>query len=215
MEMDKLNDIEEKLNAAYVELKKAIDLSGNDYNGEFIGNAVIKKDGDDGYGIYFDGNKSYVDLGTLPSTIEWEKGFTIEFEIKCLEHRNWSRVFDFGNGYPNDDLVFYLSSTVGGYGFDIFKGTTLIENNFTTGLSLNVKTKIKIIYKSSEKQVELYKDDNLVQTVSVSDTINNIDRKHCYLGKSNVEYDPYFNGYIYSFKLSDSTGKPIIWYNFN
>ena len=201
----------------------AIDLSGNGYNGTFQNGAVAIPDEEGNIGIYFDGIDNYVDIVDLPETIDWAGGFTIEFEAKWLAFNTWSRIFEFANGINADNIFvsnYSLTSNlalVPVYNSQQYRlwGGTLVKN---------IREKIKLITKKIDNgyQLEAYINDNMIEMSNgivtnffEINSISNIRRINNYLGKSNWSVDGYFNGYIYNFKITDSTGKPIIWYDFS
>ena len=194
----------------------AVDLSGNGYNGTFENGAVAIPDEEGNIGVYFDGIDDYVDIVDLPDTIDWESGFNVEFEAKWLAFNKYSRIFEASNG-PNSNNI-YIANT--NYSSNLVlsvygkgKGHVISSGQ----LLLNEKNVVKMTYTKTETGYNLNTNINGVDQPVITHTplLTNITRTSNYMGKSNWSIDGYFNGYIYNLKITDSTGKPIIWYDFS
>ena len=193
------------------------DLSINNYDGTFI-NGTIVKDDEGKKGIYFDGEDDYVDIVDLPNTIDWNGGFTIEFEAKWLKFNTWSRIFDFGNGQAQDNIFVTNFGSTNSLNFDSrYINTT--RGNSTANNIIEVDKiasfKIENIKNLGSYTHNIYKNNELVftKTYEVEDYLRNIDRTENFLGKSNWTADKYFNGYIYNLKILDKNKNLILWYN--
>ena len=193
------------------------DLSPNNYDGTFVNGAIVKDD-EDKKGIYFDGEDDYIDIVDLPSTIDWNSGFTIEFEAKWLSLNSWSRIFDFGNGQSKDNIFVANSGVSNSLNFDSRYGTTS-RGNSTTNATITLNEiayfKIENIKNEGSYTHNIYKNNELIftKTYNVTDYLNNINRTENFLGKSNWAADKYFNGYIYYLKILDKNNNLILWYN--
>ncbi len=195
------------------------DLSGNKYNGTFMDGAKVQEDEEGNLGIYFDGVNDYVDVADLPESIDWANGFTIEFEAKWQKLNSFSRIFDFGNGAPLDNILVANQATSNTLrSATKYDEESADDTNLNETITLNAKSIYKIQYlkQSNTIFVNMFKDNIL----DVEKTINNLNyvkntlRTSNYLGKSNWDTDAYFNGYIYSLKFTDSKGKVFLWYDF-
>ena len=199
------------------------DLSGNNYNGTFIGNVEVKKD-EDLMGIYFDGVDDYIQVAELPETIDWINGFTIEIEFKALALDQWRRVYDFGNGRASDNILLVIGDHCGYVSSDTCMATGIYNGDINSSIYLNleeknqkVKTKIEYNKLKDKYLVRVYKNGNLMDNklYEVTELTQNVTRTTNYLGKSNWPSEKYlFNGYIYSLKITDSNNKVILWYDF-
>ncbi len=185
--------------------KYLYDLSPNNYDGTF--NGAIVKDDNGKKGIFFDGTDDYIDIVDLPSTIDWNGGFTIEFEAKWLSLNSWSRIFDFGNGQANDNIFVANYGTNNSLNFDSRYGDTS-RGNSTANAAITLK-------ETAYFKINIYKNNELIftKTYNVTDYLNNINRTENFLGKSNWTADKYFNGYIYYLKILDKNNNLILWYN--
>ncbi len=193
------------------------DLSTHNYDGIFMNGAIVKDDNGK-KGIYFDGGEAFVDIADLPATIDWNGGFTIEFEAKWLSFNRWTRIFDFGNGVEQDNIFAANAGSTNNLNFDsryidTSRGSSTAEN----AIDLNeiVNFKIEIIKNEGSYTNNIYKNNELILTkiYEVEDFLRNINRTENYLGKSNWSLDSYFNGYIYSFKILDKNKDLVLWYN--
>ena len=62
-------------------------------------------------------NNGYV---TAPAGVYFNGDFSVSVWIKVISFGNWQRVFDFGNG-PNNDDVMIITSTTEGYYYYLHK----------------------------------------------------------------------------------------------
>ena len=179
--------------------------------------ALIKLDDENKKGLYFDGTDDYVDIEDLPSTINWNDGFTVEFEAKWLKFNAWSRIFDFGNGQAIDNITVGNSLNTNAISFGVMVNSEDYRNSFGS-LDLNKIEKIKMILKKENDGYELTTTVNNGKEILIKYnfvSLPNMFRKNNYLGRSNWTWDEYFNGYIYNLKITDSNNNVIIWYDFS
>lgn len=165
------------------------------------------------YGLDFDGVDDYVDVGTLPATIDFAHGFTIEFTAKWDSLGNWSRIFDFGNGAGSDNIFIANATTTPNVSFWMFNGTTAdafdITNSITLGEYANWKIEV-----TSARLVTIYKNGVVIGSKTFSVMPNNIQRTTNYLGKSNWGNAP-LDASIYEFKITEADGDVPLWYKFD
>ena len=173
----------------------------------------IQKDENNDYYFNFDGVDDYVQIETLPASINWRDGFTIEFKAKWDAFNSCSRIFDFGNGAESDNIWVSNLETkniltfAGRSGANvIFTVPNAIINNDTALFTITL-TKIDNTY-----NVDYYinKTLNYSHKLTTNYLLQNIERKSNYLGRSNWAIDPYFLGRIYSLKIDQADGKNII-----
>ncbi len=196
------------------------DLSGNGYDGTFMGGALVQNDEDGNLGIFFDGEDDYVDILDLPDTINWADGFTVEFEAKWISFKQWARIFDFGGGQSSDN-IFVANPSEGQLDAGVYymndadnKNELYVDNAISYGKKLKFTA---IFSKTSNGMSEtMYRDGKVIATEEfIDDTfIKNVERTYNYLGRSNWAIDKYFHGYIYSLKITEASGKVILWYHF-
>ncbi len=202
------------------------DLSGNKYNGTFKDGAKVQEDEEGNLGIYFDGINDYVDVDDLPESINWEDGFIIEgeFKVKSLNETNWKRIFDFGGTNEQEDNNILLALGNSKFGcnnfcvsFSVRYDQTNREKYVFDFFELEQMVKFKAEYTKLESSytVKIIKNNKsfVSDIIDTTEFVKNIDRTSNYLGKSNWD-EPYFNGYIYSLKITDSNDHVILWYDF-
>ncbi len=195
------------------------DLSGNNYNGVIQNGGIIKLDGERRQGLYFDGEDDYVDVADLPETINWENGFTIEFEAKWENFNFWSRIIDISRGNKCVDGILIANyDCENSIRTDIRNNTVPYAGNVVPNiLELNKTAHIKLEVKKTDNKftINTYLDNNLKDTKTLEvELIRNIERTENYLGKSCFDNDGYFNGYIYNIKITEASGNVILWYDF-
>ncbi len=102
------------------------DKSGNGYNGTLKNGASLQNDGKE-YALVLDGTDDYLQVPTLPSSIDFAGGFTIEFEAVWTALNSWSRVMDFGNGSGSDNILIATSGTTTNLTAHVYNGATASE----------------------------------------------------------------------------------------
>lgn len=193
-----------------------VDLSGNGYKLSLRNGANLLKDDENKYYINFDGADDYALVDKLGENINWSDGFKVEFEAEWDAFNSYSRIFDFGN-QRNDNILLgnsgsgnrYLS--IGLHGNNGNKDISLIE------ILGNKKEKYTVEYKKNKENdytITTKKDDGSTSTASSTINLRNTTRVTNYLGKSNWN-DPAFKGRIYSLKITDASGKVILYYDIN
>lgn len=194
------------------------DKSDNNFTAVLKNGASIKTDDNNIKYFSFDGEDDYIELPTLPANINWADGFTVEFKAQWLAFKNWSRIFDFGNGAYSDNIVVAQLITedvlvLGGLNgiTNTTNETNLISN---AGLANLNEFKIEFLKTTDGYQIKTYQNGDLVSTMgrTSSQGFRNIERTTNYIGKSNWVADKYFCGNIYYLKITDSAGKIILWY---
>ena len=174
----------------------------------------IKKDSNGNYYFDFDGVDDYIQLATIPESVNFSDGFTIEFKAKWDAFNKWSRIFDFGNGFENYNLFVATYNTTNKLAFSSREGskerfakTEVVELN-SNSFSIY---KIEIIKKSENNyNVKFYKDNELVNEFTESAMFPNVERINNYIGKSNFDADAYFDGQIYYLKIKQADGISIV-----
>ena len=199
---------------------KIEDISGHNHKLELKNGTQILKDSNNLYYLNFDGIDDYAQINELNSTINWKDGFTVEFEAEWNEFNRFSRIFDFGNGAGNENILVSNLYQENKMLFLIMNGTQHADYTFSKEmLSKDEKAKIKIEYCKIEGQnkykVKFYKNNELVYEQETDYIVNNIKRIYNYLGKPNWNDCGYFKGKIYSLKITQADGTPILWYDVN
>lgn len=93
------------------------DASSYGYDAMLIGDTNVLGDGTNKY-FSFDGDGDFIQLPTLPATIDWERGFIVEFKVqtetKIVNNVErvpvHARILDFANGVINPTTGVYYGS---------------------------------------------------------------------------------------------------------
>ena len=84
------------------------------------------------YCLYLDGVDDYLQIPTLPSSIDLASGFTIEFEVIWNKLLKSSRIIDLGNGENSDNFVISAYETSDQIYVATYQGVTTTHSSFTT-----------------------------------------------------------------------------------
>ena len=196
-----------------------VDSSTNKFDAKLVNGAkVVTVNGEKA--IELDGVDDYIEVPTLPSTIDFVSGYTVEVTMKWKEFSSFSRIMDFGNGSNADNLIIANWGTFSTPYLAYYNGSTnTYYPNSTITFSKNTKEtyKFELIKGTEYYTLNIYL--NGIRNTSNSNTIKvgsfkNIERKNNYIGNTNWT-DPFLNAYIYTFKILDANGKEILSYNAN
>lgn len=179
------------------------DYSGNNRHGQSGNTAGV--DSQDvspiswlGHGVNFGGD----DFISAPSGNYFGASFTVEC---CFYQRNyaaWARVFDFGNGQAQNNIL--LSSSSNGSGrlhFDIIANgqySNPVIAPFSTPLNQWIYTSINFDDSSAIGQIFV---NNAFQSEGVLLRPDNVTRNNNYLARSNWWGEPYFDGCFALFRI--------------
>ena len=174
------------------------DSSGNCLDGTLY-NGVTP--GTDRFGVAnraynFDGIDDYIQLTKLPANISTNDGFSASVWVYYRSFKYWSRMFDFSNGTPNNNIALANETTTNNLVFGVTNGTTTtyshsLANNIEVNNWINYivtidKNKINKVYKNG---VLIYYKDNF-------ELPNNVIRSNNYFGKSAWSTDGCFDGLL-------------------
>ena len=147
-------------------------------------------------GAYFagggasNGNFNYIDLQ------DFNLGGTCSFEtyVRFEGNNNYEKIFDFNNGHHSYTILLSRSGTTSNFNF------TVRENSVSyieAGTIVNGQfTHIVATINSTDNNIKLYQDGSLIGSLSTSDIPSERVRTNHHLGRSNVNTDTMFNGYI-------------------
>lgn len=105
------------------------DLSGNGYDGILQNGASLKYDGKR-YALFLDGVDDYLQVPTIPSTVDFASGYTVEVEAIWEELNYYSRIMDFGNSSSSDNLLIYNLGTTNTLLTQIFNAATSVSTSY-------------------------------------------------------------------------------------
>ena len=188
--------------------------------------AKIITDSSGNNAISFDGIDDYVDIVDISASTNWEDGFTIEFEATWNEFTYFGRIFDFSS--KNKDYVIFAGNNgstngiiIGGRGGN---PEEKLDNYMADQIIEGQRTKIKFIYRkeNSSLYIDYYKDDKLITTFDQNGKefknqayINNYLGKSAWTDLTDENSDRFFNGLLYSLKITDANNQTILWYDLN
>ncbi len=183
------------------------DVSGNGHDATLQGSASITAEGYDGQGaVDLDGQDAYVQL---PEDILQDvNDFTVSTWVNVRTSSVFSRIFDFGK---NESAYMFLTPDSGeGVRFGMSTGGWQEEQNIQhhTPLTEDEWQQVIVVKQGDVGRllingVEVQRNDNLTVTV---DDIG--EHPHTYLGKSQFEADPYFDGQMADFRVYDRALSP-------
>jgi len=141
----------------------------------------------------------YVNIGKTTTDMH---GLLFGCWFRSNNNSTWTRIFDFGNGSESDNISMYIHNGTIGAGVSI-TNISGNQNNLTPNINNNqwnhiVWTLSKPIANISTWTI--YLNGQMVWNKSGNYPIN-LARTNCYIGKSNLSSDPYFNGAISNFVM--------------
>jgi len=151
--------------------------------------------------IYLDGSSQYL---TIPATnFSTFNGLTFSTWVYFTEDRSWERVFDFGNGAGNNNILITRYAASKALRFYIFNGGTEVFYQFDNAIVNNKWMHISWTIQKSPVVWKVYLNGILKTPNATGNTVifpNNASLANCYVGKSNWN-DPLFKGYIDDFRI--------------
>ncbi len=179
----------------------ANDASGNGNDGIISGGVSPAKNrfGEDNKALDFNGTNGYI---SAPSGVYFNEGnFTVNAWINKKSNKTWSRLFDFGNGPANSNVLLALTNgTSGKPTGEIYNGTSspgqatspsaTILNNQWAMLTFTLQGTAGRIYINGN----LVAQDVLTHPDSIIRTLN-------YIGRSNWAVDGYADATFDDFRL--------------
>jgi hypothetical protein len=140
--------------------------------------------------------KQYVQIPQINIT---NNGLTFAFWFQSNNNYTWARIFDIGNRTGNDDIISYINN--GYIGFSVYNGGNKYAiDNVIPNMNNNKWNHIAWIL-SPTNGWKIYL--NGIFTISYTDGYYPSAgfRNNNYIGKSNLDTDPYFNGGILDFRI--------------
>ncbi|NET41386.1 LamG-like jellyroll fold domain-containing protein, partial [Okeania sp. SIO2B3] len=170
--------------------KEVVDVSPAKLKGKVNGEAKVVADSKLGNCLNFDGVDDYIQMPEM--NIDYSQGLTVGAWVQYNSFKKWSRIIDFGNGAPNDNILFANELTTNNLAFQVNKGTTQNRVKADGKLELNQWVYVTVTVDGSGSS-KIYKNGEEVQSGLVH-LPNNLNRTNNYIGKSNWSVDGYFHG---------------------
>ena len=182
------------------------DYSGNGFNGTnstsvMYTNFNVNNKYKLSHCLDFDGTNDYVTVPTLSGSY-FANGFTITCWVNFnnITGRSWERIFDFGNGQSNDNILIAHFSTSTTIRFDIYNGSSRTEVLEVSNY-FNNNTWVFISVTTVSGSNKLYKNGSLVSSNSTTYPSPNVTRTSNFIGKSNWQSDLLLDGQISDFRM--------------
>jgi Concanavalin A-like lectin/glucanases superfamily len=145
----------------------------------------------------FDGVNDHI---TFPAmNINYSQGFSLEVWVRYNSLKNWSRIFDFGNGAGAENIIVAGKGTTNTLGFHVYRGTACLSLEVANFLELQKWMHIAVTVEPSGS-CKVYKNGQLIQS-GTSQLPNSVNRTLNYIGRSNWAADAYFDGQMAEFRL--------------
>ena len=146
-------------------------------------------------------NSQYVQVtNTTITTTAWPPagGLSFSFWVNTYNNANYSRVFDFGNGAPSNNILLCIYQ--GGILATVYNGSSSINTSFTIS-NFNTGAWTHLVWViNANGSYSFYVNGKLNQTTAVIQYPVAIARTKCYIGRSNW-VDPYYTGQIDDFRI--------------
>ncbi|MGL4377792.1 MAG: LamG-like jellyroll fold domain-containing protein, partial [Microcoleaceae cyanobacterium] len=145
----------------------------------------------------FDGVNDHI---TFPAmNINYSQGFSLEVWVRYNSFKNFSRIFDFGNGAGPENIILASKGTTNTLGFQVYRGTACLSVEIANFLELQKWMHIAVTVEPSGS-CKVYKNGQLIQS-GTSQLPNSVNRTLNYIGRSNWAADAYFDGQMAEFRL--------------
>ncbi|HRY31772.1 MAG TPA: choice-of-anchor D domain-containing protein [Bacteroidales bacterium] len=162
--------------------------------------AATDRQGHLGKALAFNGINSYIDV---PDGVFFSGNYTVNAWMNENAYKTWSRLFDFGNGQANDNVLGIASrGTTGIYAAENY------YNNISGGQiyaspALPLNQWIMITQVLNGNTYTLYKNGQPYRTANTNQLPKNIIRTSNYIGRSNWSVDGYYSGLLDDFRIYD------------
>jgi uncharacterized protein YneF (UPF0154 family) len=137
-----------------------------------------------------------------PFKFKGQNGVSFSFWFNSTGSNTWSRILDFGNGSPSDNIIIFINNNH--LGLNICNGNCdgVDTNRYEIIKDVNDNKLRHVTWLiNTDKTWNVFLDGKLHRTLNDQFYPSNIIRKNNYLGKSNWPNDPYFNGIISDFRV--------------
>jgi hypothetical protein len=174
------------------------DVSGNNQHGTAFGGTSYTTDrfGNATGAIQLNGTNGYV---AVPTGVWFNSSFTVSGWVKPTSYNNWSRLFDFGNGAPNDNVLLAISNgTTGNLHADIRIGTG--TNPVTTITKPPLNKWSHLVFMHDGTDAKIYMNGVLAGSASMP-LPQFITRVNNYIGRSGWTADAYANAAFDDFMI--------------
>lgn len=164
------------------------------YSGGALGTAQCQATEVDG-SVYLTGG-GYIDIPDFDE--DFSGGITVEAWVRYDSLGNWSRILDFGNGAPSDNIVFANDGTSTTLRLNLHNGTSVAATSSVSGALLATGSWMHVCaIIDGSGNGKIFKNGAQVgKTITGLARPTKISRTSCFIGKSNWSSDAGFNGRI-------------------
>jgi len=142
--------------ANYAPIYNPSQYNGTVYNGATIGSSGVTKQSSS---VLFNNVSQYIQIPGMQSPSD---GLSFSFWFKSNNSANWARIFDFGNGSPNDNILVTINNN--NLEFFVFKGTTSYLQTINLNINDNTWRHIVWTLSPSPNQWNIYINGKLTNT---------------------------------------------------
>lgn len=187
------------------------DISGSGINGTLTNGPTYSAN--NGGFIGFDAVNDYVNFGSISTN--FSSGFSASFYANMgASTQSWERIFDFGNGQSNDNILIGRSGNTDNLAFEIYSSSTSLGQCISAGLISN-NTWAHYTLTVDGTNCRWYRNGNLVSSTSYTGLPRNVTRTSNFLGRSNWSGDGYFESGISEISLYNrAINAGEVWQNF-
>ena len=152
--------------------------------------SAINSDDSQGAGQYID--LADVELGGDVSFNWWG-----HFET----FHSYSRVFDFGDGENDDNLLLCNENFSDQVRVAVKSGSGSLGNVYASTISSNMNTHIVVRISTSTDLVEVFINGDLSASTLMTGSVPTLTRANHWMGRSNWDNDDYFDGWMQAFSV--------------
>ncbi len=178
----------------------AVDALGAN-NGTIAGGVTPSPDrfGNENASLQFNGSNGHI---VVPPGVYFDgSDFTVNAWVRKVSNNNWSRLFDFGNGSANDNILLGISNgTTGRPASQIYNGnaSTPVVSSPTVALTNN---KWELLTYTWSNGVGMIYIDGVLRAQGTQLTPLDVTRTINYIGRSNWAGDGYANARFDDFRI--------------
>ena len=130
-------------------------------------------------------NKGYLQV---PPGVYFKGDFTVTAWIYLKSYQNYSRLFDFGNGFPSDNVVMYIHAQIGGITSNGSNSTYIATNSTISLINLNQWYFVSFVLGGNTCYI--YVNGGQVARKISMNVPKNLTRTSNFIGKSNSPTNP-------------------------
>ena len=171
------------------------------YNGTTQGSTYLQYDAVAKYHYVDFTGSNYVSLPSL--TLSMTQGFTAVIVARFNGVNNWERLFDFGNGEINDNILLARSGTSQDIGVELNNGGTVVGSN--VGINAIVQSTLNIWTLVVDNiAIKIYKNGILLNTTTSAASLTPRTLLYNHIGKANFAGRPLLVGRVADFDFYDT-----------